>query len=173
MDRRVFMTGIGGAALCFATPRVARADASGNLQLHAILRVRFDDDDFQRFDGFQIQSAGGTWGRDWSGEIRVFNEDRADLGTVGGLLRRPFGARWAEARPIGTVYRLGSTLIGDAGNGGFDGFRATVGAGDVSWDLPRTLQPAQRIQGRGQRAGSMRLGQDDRILISLNARPAF
>jgi hypothetical protein len=171
MHRRDFMMAMGGAGL--ATMMAPAAAIEMDIRLHAVLRVRFDDGEFATIDGFQVHSSTGTWGRDWSGDLLTFNEDRVDLGPGGGLLRQPFRVRWAEARPLGPILKLGSKLVGDAGNGRFAGHRVTVEADDTSWDMPRTLLPMGRYQGRGRRVGTMRLGRDERILVSLNASAAF
>lgn len=173
MRRRTFLLALGGAGAALGGGGASFANARGTLQLHAPLRLRFADGTFETFDGFQLQSGSGTWGYDWSGDMRVFDEDRLDLGTVGGLVRQPFRVRWAAAQPMGSVLQFGSTLVGDVIGDGFQGYRVTVCAGDISWDLRRGLRPMAHARGRGRRVGEMRLEHDNRILVSLDARPAL
>ena len=175
MDRRAFTAGL---TALVASAGTARADAGIATEQGALraLRLRLSNGGFQTVSGFQIGDTRQSFGVQWSQMLPVYNEDRVDLSGagagIGGLFRTPFRVRWARGVPIGTIDLIGSSLVGNVSNAAiYSGARVTVGAQDYSWDLPASLMATSPVQGRGLAIGSLRQGDDGRLLVSLNAQP--
>jgi len=178
MDRRGFSLGLGAAFLggAMTSQALAGADSSfvqGSLRA---LRLRFADGGFRTLDGYVITDSQHSYGVSWTQHLPTYFEDRVNLSGsgLGGLFRTPFRVRWAQGLNVGSVDLIGSRLVAQANAiAGYGNTGVTVGAGDYSWDLPQGLSAGPPVGGGGRRVGSVRLGDDGRMLVSLDATPAF
>lgn len=110
-----------------------------------------------------------------------FNEQRADLSGVPGVgtfQRRPFGARFEEASPLGRVQLHGDTLFATLRDARLlGGNRVTIGHRGHSWDLTPGFQPVEPLQGlsfdrsgalgNAPVVGEIRREDPDRVLIDI------
>lgn len=177
MQRRAFTAGLGVLLASAGAAGHANADFRDAMQ-QAALRIRFDDGAFQTINGFEVGDGQRSLGLTWSQFLPIFNEVRFDLSGVGGgigeLFRTPFRVRWGRALPIGNVDLVGNTLIGRVADAGrYANAQTTVGAGNYSWDLPARLSPVSGTMGRGRSVGGLRVEDSGRLLVLLNAAPAF
>lgn len=184
MDRRAFTVGLGAVLASVGVGRTVQAE-TGVSRIDPMpqgtpqaLRVRLANGQFQTMTGFQISAGSQVLGVHWTQMIPTFREDRLDLsgaaGVVGSVFRTPFRVRWSRAVPIGQIEMIGSVLVGRLADvSPYAGARVTVGAQDFSWDLPGGLRSVSPVQGPGQALGDIAVGEDGRLLVLLNAQPAF
>lgn len=172
MKRRDFTSGLAAGVTLAAAGGVAVASETGHdLWTQGdgrALRLRLASGVFVTVLGFFV----GGRGLRWSGWPACYDEARLDVSQAGGMFRPVFRNRWAEGRDLGAVELVGDALVARA-VGDFGGYRVTVGAGSVSWDLPRAPWALAAPQGSGARIGALRMGADDRLLVRLDAEPGF
>ncbi|WP_417587943.1 hypothetical protein [Pararhodobacter oceanensis] len=181
MDRRSFSLGFGsalmGGALVSPFARAARANEGEVFTQGALraLRLRFPDATFQTMDGFIVTDSSRAVGVSWTQHLPCYHEDRVTLSRsgLGGLFRTPFRVRWQQARVVGNVDLVGSRLVARGSPAAASAMRVTVGAGDYSWDLPGRLSAASALGAGGRPVGALRQEADGRLLVRVNATPAF
>ncbi len=173
MHRRSFITTLAATGL---TAGAARAEGRDILQQGDPRPVRLQiGGGFVTVQRLVVADSRRAFGIDWTGGAPVFDENRVDLSGLGGLFRKPFRTRWVEAQPLGEVTLNGETLVARvADSGPYLGAQTTLGAGNLSWDLPGRLAALSIVPQGGRPAGALRMGDDGRLLIALpQAQPAF
>ena len=178
MRRREFSLGLGTALLAapIAGPALAEIGSAFIQGSLSALRIRFEDGETDTVQAVEMTDTVRAVGLRWTQHLPTYFEDRVDLSdsVASGFLRTPFARRWADARPIGGVEKIGDRLVLRVDDlSGFAGRRIVVGAGDYSWDLPGPSVAMTPGGGSGRPVGALRLGTDDRILIRLRATPSF
>lgn len=176
MQRRKFLAGAGAVIASAIAVRPSLADIGDRQSTFGALRVRLRNGRFQMIDGFSVQDASRALGMRWTHGLPIYNEDRVDLSPLGlgHLFRTPFRIRWQQAQPLGAVDLVGSRLIARVDHAErLADDRATIAAGDYSWDLPLGLAIMPATAGQGHRIGALRIAADGRILVLLEAQPAF
>ena len=176
MDRRTFITALTGAGVGLGAGAL---QAQGNLQERIgernPVRVR-EGSETALLTQMLVTDGASALVLDWPSGGLLYPEDRVDLSGVpgvGGVFRTPFRTRWVEAQPLASVSmiaQVGLLMARVVDLSALSGRGVTLGAEDVSWDLPGALRPGTppmmpRIAARD--VGAMRLGTDGRVLIHL------
>ena len=116
---------------------------------------------------------GSGLGLEFAGGAFAYPEGRADLSGTGPfavLFRRPFARRWADAEPLGDLHFVDGTLVAAGPVAGLSGQRVTLGARDISWDLPGRVTPMAALQPSGPVVGALGREAGGRILAHVPAR---
>ena len=173
MKRRDFVWGAGAAlgALMTGGPVLAERERDPAGERHLVRLL-------ERGRAWQIDALVVTDGQqalqvEWRGGAPLFLEDRVDLsglnGALGDVFRPPFRSRWRHAAPIGTVELLPGerVLVARVAEiGRLAGARATLAAGDYSWDLPGILTRGA-VPGAGRAVGAARAERNGALLLLL------
>jgi len=178
MNRRQFSQGLGAALIGAPVAGRALADVGSAFVQGSLsaLRFRFADGETDTVQAVEVTDGARAVGLRWSQQLPTYFEDRVDLSNtgLGGVFRTPFARRWADARPVGGVEKIGDRLVLRVGAlSGFSGRRIVVGAGEYSWDLPGPSIGMAPGGGTGRPVGAARMGSDDRLLIQLRATTMF
>jgi len=116
---------------------------------------------------------GAGLGLNFAGGAHLHPEARADLSATGpfaGLFRTPFARRWADAEPLGDLHFVDGVLVAAGAGAGLSGHRVTLGAQDVSWDLPGRVAPMPGVAAAGPLVGTYAREAGGRILAFVPAR---
>lgn len=176
MQRRDFTLGIGALVTGGAAPAMAGIDTSFIQGSLSAVRMRFEDGETDTIQQVEITDGSQAVGVRWSQHLPTYNENRVDLSdsAAGSFLRTPFGRRWRDATPIGGIEKVGDRLVLRVTSlAGYAGRHSVIGAGDYSWDVPLPLTDMPIAGGRGRPVGALRIGDDNRLLLQIRARPVF
>lgn len=178
MHRRRFLALAALAApLLPATARALENDGTLHPGMRRPVRLRLASGAVLGVTAVALTDGAQSLGLRWQGWPELFDEHRFDLSQtpVGALFRTPFARRWERALPLGPVTATPDGLAAAAlrGDGArYAGAGVSLGAGEVSWDLPGRLAPlGGRPMAGNTPVGEARLGEDGRVLLRFDGHP--